>query len=217
MQLVHSDDFINEIADRVVEYQERERDCSALKALEARQRDNEKAIANMLAAIEAGIITPSTKSRLMELEAERTNIDKGIARELIADSTLDRDQIVFFLERFRKGDPNDEAYRIMLVDTFLNSVFLYDDDKMVLVLNYSGEHSRITLSAVEKAINGGGAECSSIAPPTAPAAYFGRGCYGFAHIPNHNHEQIFCFKGWQRYAKNGLSEQQQRLYRTGRR
>ena len=168
VQLVHSDDFINEIADRVVEYQERERDCSALKALEARQRDNEKAIANMLAAIEAGIITPSTKSRLMELEAERANIDKGIARELIADSTLDRDQIVFFLERFRKGDPNDEAYRIMLVDTFLNSVFLYDDDKMVLVLNYSGEHSRITLSAVEKAINGGGAECSSVAPPTAP-------------------------------------------------
>lgn len=168
IQLVHSDDFINEVANKVVEYQERERDCSALKALEARQKDNEKAIANMLAAIEAGIITPSTKSRLMELEAERANIDKGIARELINDPTLDRDQIVFFLERFRKGDPNDEAYRIMLVDTFLNSVFLYDDDKMVIVLNYSGERSRITLSTVEKALNSGGAKCSSIAPPTAP-------------------------------------------------
>ncbi len=92
----------------------------------------------MLVAIEAGIITPTTKSRLLELKAERANIDKKIARELIADSTLDRDQIVFFLERFRKGDPDDETYRIMLVDTFL---ILYNDDKMVLVLNYSSEQS----------------------------------------------------------------------------
>ena len=140
----------------------------ALNALEARQKENEKAIANMLAAIEAGIITPSTKTRLMELEAERANIDKGIARELISDPTLEWDQIVFFLERFRKGDPNDEAYRLMLVDTFLNSVFLYDDGKMVIVLNYCGEHSKVTLSTVEKAVDGGTAECSSIAPPSAP-------------------------------------------------
>lgn len=168
VQLVHSDDFINEVADKVMEYQERERDRSALDALEARQKENEKAIANMLAAIEAGIVTPSTKTRLMELEAERANIDKGIARELISDPTLERDQIVFFLERFRKGDPNDEAYRLMLVDTFLNSVFLYDDGKMVIVLNYCGEHSKVTLSTVEKAVDGGAAECSSIAPPSAP-------------------------------------------------
>ena len=104
----------------------------------------------------------------MELEAERANIDKGIARELISDPTLEWDQIVFFLERFRKGDPNDEAYRLMLVDTFLNSVFLYDDGKMVIVLNYCGEHSKVTLSTVEKAVDGGTAECSSIAPPSAP-------------------------------------------------
>lgn len=65
IKLVNSDDFINEVADKVAEYQERDR--SALNALEARQKNNEKSISNMLAAIEAGIITPSTKSRLMEL------------------------------------------------------------------------------------------------------------------------------------------------------
>ncbi len=124
VQLVHSDDFINEIADRVVEYQERERDCSALKALEARQKDNEKAIANMLAAIEAGIITPSTKSRLTELEAERANIDKGIARELIADPTLDRDQIVFFLERFRNQRRRSEKGAPSFLE--VNTIFLLD-------------------------------------------------------------------------------------------
>ena len=107
-------------------------------------------------------------SRLMELESERANIEKGIARELIAEPKIERDQVVFFLERFRNGDLEDEGYRILLVDTFLNSVYLYDDDKLVLVLNYSGEHCKVTLSLVEKAIDGDGSTCSSFAPSGAP-------------------------------------------------
>ena len=166
--LVHSDDFVNEVADRCVEYQQREKDDSALRALEARQKENEKAIQNMLAAIEAGIITPSTRSRLMELEAERERIEHGIAQQLIAEPTLDREQVVYFLEKFREGDVKDEAYRALLVDTFLNAAYLYDDDRLVLVLNYTGEQSRVTLELAEKAVEGdpGGGSC--FAPPGAP-------------------------------------------------
>lgn len=168
VNLVHSDAFIEEVADRCMEYQEREKDQSALHALEARQKENEKALRNMMAAIEAGIITPSTKTRLMELEAERAQIEKGIARELISEPTLEREHIIYFLERFRTGDVNDEMYRIFLVDTFLNAVYLYDDDKLVLVLNYTGENSKVTLNLVEKAIDGAGSECSCFAPSGAP-------------------------------------------------
>ena len=167
VRLVQTDEFIDMLADKVVAFQERERDRSALDALEARQKENEKAIANMLAAIEAGIITPSTKSRLMELEAERTNIEKGITRESIADPIFNHEQIVFFLGRFQDGDIDDESYCISLIDTFLNSVFLYDDNKLVLNLNYSGEESKITLSIMEKAVFEGGAECSSFTPCSA--------------------------------------------------
>ena len=168
VKLIHSDDFINEVADRCMEYQQRERDRSALNALEARLKENEKAINNMMAAIEAGIITPSTKTRLMELEAERGQIEKGIAKELIEEPRLERDQVVYFLEKFRQGDINDEMYRVFLVDTFLNAVYLYDDNKLVLVLNYSGENCKVTLDNVEKATNGAGSECSSFAPSGAP-------------------------------------------------
>lgn len=107
----------------------------------------------MLAAIEAGIITPSTKSRLMELEAERAQIEKGIAQQLISEPTLERDQVVYFLERFREGDVTDDGYRAFLVDTFLNAAYLYDD-KLVLVLNYTGERCKVTLELVEKAVEG---------------------------------------------------------------
>lgn len=161
VKLINSDDFINEVADRCMEYQEREKDQSALMALEQRQKENAKAIQNMLAAIEAGIITPSTKSRLVELEAERARLEKGIAQQLIAEPALERDQVVYFLEKFRGGDVDDQAYRVFLVDTFLNAAYLYDDDKLVLVLNYTGERSRVTLELVESAVEGdpGGGSC----------------------------------------------------------
>ena len=113
--MVNSDDFIFEVADKVVKYQKRERD--------------------------------------------RSNIDEGITRELLEEPNLDRNQIIFFLERFKNGDTEDEAYRILLVDTFLNSVFLYDDDRLVLVMNYSGE----------KAVTNGDVVSSGIALPPAPS------------------------------------------------
>ena len=137
-----------------MEYQNREKDDSGLHALEIRKKENEKALSNMLAAIEAGIITPSTKTRLMELEAD-----------LLAEPEFERDQIIYFLERFRSGDIHDEEYRIALVDTFLNSVYLYDDDHLVLVMNYSGEHCKVNLQLVEGAISG--AEGSAFAPSSA--------------------------------------------------
>lgn len=166
--LIHSDDFINEVADRCMEFQQREKDQSVLNSLEARQKDIEKAIKNMLAAIESGIITQSTKTRLMELEAERAQIEKGIAQELLCEPALEREQVIYFLERFRSGDINDEGYRAFLVDTFLNAAYLYDNDKLVLVLNYTGERSKVTLQLVEKAVNGAGVECSTFASSSAP-------------------------------------------------
>ena len=104
--------------------------------------------------IKAGIITPSTKSRLIELEAERVQLEKGIAQQLICEPTLEQEQVVYFLEQLREGDITDNGYCVFLVDTFLNAVYLYDDDKLVLVLNYTKERCKVTLELVEKAIEG---------------------------------------------------------------
>ena len=81
--------------------------------------------------------------------------------------TFTKEQVAFSLSRFQNRDADDENYCLQLIDTFLNSVFLYDDNKLVLTLNYSGGRSKITLSIMEKAVFHGGAECSAFAPPTA--------------------------------------------------
>lgn len=172
VKLLASDDFVGEVADRCMEYQAREKDTSALKALEARRKENARAIQNMLAAIEAGIITPSTKSRLMELEAERAQLEKGIAQQLLAEPKVERDQVVYFFEKLREGDLSDPAYQAFLVDTFLNAAYLYDDDRLVLVLNYTRDGTTpVTLELVESAVSGDGdglPSGSSFAPSTAP-------------------------------------------------
>lgn len=152
MRILNAAGFIDMVADKVVEYQAANTDHRALRALERRQREVEKATANLMKAIEAGIVTPTTKSRLVELEAEHERLTRSIAEELMTDATLERDQIVWFLERFRDGNIDDEAFRAFLVDTFLNAVYLYDD-KLVLVFNYSGDNNTVTLRAVENAVN----------------------------------------------------------------
>ena len=171
VELIHSDTFIATVADKVMEYQEREKDRSALTALEIRQKEIQKAIDNLLSAIEAGIITPSTKSRLVALESEKADVEHGIAKEFLQEPDVSREQVVFFLEHLRDGDMSDEAYRIQLVDTFLNSVYLYDD-KFILVLNYSGENCKITLPILEKALQSQDSISSSVALSGAPNPRF---------------------------------------------
>ena len=167
MQILAADNFIETVADKVIEYQARLKDDSALHALEARQKELERSLENLMKAIEMGIVTPTTKSRLVELEAEREKVNKAIAKEIINEPDLDRDQIVWFLERFLGGDIQDEAFRAFLVDTFLNSAYLYDD-KLVLVFNYSGENNKITLKNIENSVFNAAAPSSVLTPLSAP-------------------------------------------------
>lgn len=67
-----TDETIEKIADAVMELHDKElNDSSLLVDLERRKKDIEKALNNLLYAIEQGIITETTKNRLTELEAEK--------------------------------------------------------------------------------------------------------------------------------------------------
>lgn len=166
--LIQSDEFCEEVADRCVEYQQRTRDMSDLQALEKRQRENEKAIKNVLAAIDAGIITESVKSHLVELEAERADLERGIAQLLIDEPDISKEQVLYFFDCFKNGSTDDPEWRQLLVDMFLNAAYLYDDDKITLVLNYTQDGERVTLELAEEATSGDGVTVSCFAPSGPP-------------------------------------------------
>ena len=97
-------------------------------------------------AIEQGIITETTKVRLMELEEERKKIEGEIGAEQLRHPRMSRDEIVFGIERFAALDVTTHEGRQKLIDGFINSVFLYDDR---IVLNFNGTREARTLTLAE--------------------------------------------------------------------
>lgn len=164
-RLVFSDEFVEEVADKCMEYQAREQDNSALRALEARQATNATAIGNVMKAIEMGIITPTTKSRLMELEAERAEIEHGITVQQMREPEVERADVVAYLRRFRSGHDAWLEWRAFLADTFLNSVFLSEDGTMLIAIHYAGPQDTVEYSRIQELVF---ANSSTFAPLCAP-------------------------------------------------
>lgn len=143
---VLTDENIELIATRAMELIEKElQDTSVLVSLQGMLKDTNKKIKNLLTAIEQGIFTSTTKDRLEELEAERRDLEGQIAREEMKKPLLTKERIMYWLASFKKGDINDIEYQRRIIDTLVNSVYLYDHGdkgrKIVLTFNISGANT----------------------------------------------------------------------------
>ena len=126
----------------------------------------ENGIENMLNAIQAGVLTNSTKLRLEKLEAQQKELEIRIAEEKIARPRLSENQVRFWLTRFRKLDPNVKSHRETLINTFVNAVYLYDE-KVLITFNYKDGTKTITFDeiAAKDAPEGNGSDLVNFAPP----------------------------------------------------
>lgn len=130
-------DVMEWIADAVMEYQEREAASAQLAALTAELEENQKATDNVMKAIEAGIITSTTKQRLLDLEAKAQDLKRAIELEKLSHVRLERDQVLFWLDRFRGGSLQSQEFRRKVIDAFVSVVYL-SDDHLRIAFNYSG-------------------------------------------------------------------------------
>ena len=151
VQQVLTDENIEKISTRAMELIEKElQDTSVLIGLQERLKETNKRIKNLMSAIEQGIITPTTKERLEELEEERRDLEGQIAREEMKKPLLTKERIMYWLESFKRGDIEDVEYQRRIIDTLVNSVYVYDDGdkgrKLVLTFNISGNNT-LTISS----------------------------------------------------------------------
>lgn len=145
---------VNYIVDRCMIIQEREIDKSPADGLRRELADAEKARKNILAAIEAGIITASTKDRLVELEERCAVLKQGIAAAEITPPKLSREQLLFIFEKYQDRDVNDVDFIRDVIDTFISAVYVYDD-RLLITFNYSNDNTvEIPLAEIEKAADG---------------------------------------------------------------
>ena len=163
MQLVKDDAAMESIIAKVMELQNKEN--TNIPLYEKQLRDAESGIQNMLNAIQAGILTSSTKERLEQLEETKRELEARIAEEKLAKPKVTEDFIRFWLLRFRKLNMNQKDQRQALVDTFINSIYLYDD-KVLITFNYKEGTQTVTFGeAVEVASEGNGSDLDCIPAP----------------------------------------------------
>lgn len=123
----------------------------------------------MLNAIQQGILTRSTKERLDQLEELRDELEGKIACEKLTKPRISAEFMTFWLHRFRKLDVTKQEHRKMLIDTFVNAIFLYDD-KLVITYNFKEGTTTITFAELQSALEAGagGSDMDSFGAPHDP-------------------------------------------------
>ncbi len=145
IKVIFSDEIIERLIDLVMEAQQQEN--TRLPVLKDQLRDTEKRLANLLEAIEQGILTPTTKQRLDELEVRKEALNTSILEEELKKPVLTREWMRFWFEKFRKGDMRNMEHQRQIIDTFVNSVYVFDD-RVVLNFNFTDDAKTVTREEV---------------------------------------------------------------------
>ena len=151
VETVLTDENIEMIATKAMEIIKKEaQDKSVLEALQAQLKDTEKRLNNILDLMEQGIATSTTKDRLLELENRKEDLIQQIAVESTKRPFLTKERIIYWLESFKNGNVDDLAFKRKVIDTLVNSVYVYDINggngrRFVFTWNLS-EHNTSTVN-----------------------------------------------------------------------
>ena len=134
-----------------------------------------EAIVSMLMNLQdrENVNLPLYEQQLRETdEATKEELETKIACEKLAKPKVSAEFMSFWLHRFRKLDVRQKSHRKMLIDTFINAIFLYDD-KMVITFNYKDGTDTVTFDDLKTALadqkTGSDLDCSTA--PRIPSLY----------------------------------------------
>ena len=145
MKTLNDDKLLKVITDSVYEAQKEEN--VRLPALQAQLTETEKKLENVMNAIEQGIISGTTKDRLLQLENEKKELNALISQEQIKAPFLTKNQIMFFFKNLRKTNIKTKEGKQALIDVLIKTVFVYDDE-ILITFNYKDSTRTVSLSEV---------------------------------------------------------------------
>lgn len=127
-QRILNEPTIQAISEAAYTYQLSLCESADLTILRQQLADTTKALKNIMAAIEQGIFTASTKTRLQELEADQQSLTARItAAEAAVENIPTKSEIAATLKYYATGDLADPLYREALIDTFLVRAYVHPD------------------------------------------------------------------------------------------
>ncbi|MBQ7331091.1 MAG: recombinase family protein [Oscillospiraceae bacterium] len=161
MAMLMDDDAIEAIVSMLMRLQDEEN--TDLPLYEKQLKEIQTSIANIVAAVMKGMHSNALQAELAKLEAQEKEIQIRIEEEKLEKPKIPEDFMRFWLHRFRKLDVTKESHRQMLIDTFVNAVFVHDD-KLLLTFNFKDGTRTITLTDAKIAVKkntGSNLDCSA--------------------------------------------------------
>ena len=152
-EMMMSDNVLEDIAGIV--FQNFQKENPVIQLLKQRLSETETALNNLLKAIEEGIITSTTKQRMLELEQTRDEINLKLIKEEMKKPTITKEGLMLWLKQIQTMSLETKEHKQRLIDIFVNAVYLYDD-KLVIAFNYKEATKTVSL----KEVNGSIIECS---------------------------------------------------------
>lgn len=131
-EALSSNESVSLLADKIIEmHKKKENDMSILNLLRNDFTETERAINNILSAMEQGVFTNSTKERLEQLEKKKSELCEKIELEKSkARLSITKADIMKFIISSLKKDPRP------MVDALIKQVVLYND-KIEVTFNYT--------------------------------------------------------------------------------
>ena len=148
MEMLQDDDAIEAIVSMLMRLQDEE--STDLPMYEKQLKQTETAIDNIVTAVMNGMASKALQAKLTQLEESKEELLVRIAEEKLEKPKISEEFMTFWLHRFRKLDVTKEAHRQMLIDTFVNAVFVHDD-KLLHTFNFKEGTRTITLDDVKTA------------------------------------------------------------------
>ncbi len=145
LELITDDSVIEELAERVYRFQDLESAESIL--LKAQLEEVDKKLNNLAEAMALGIFSATTKRLLDDLEAQKKSIETDIIQYQIRNPIVPKEQLLFALYNYRKLDMSVQSDRQKLIDSFVNSIYLYDDH-FIITFNYKNTSKKVSLKEI---------------------------------------------------------------------
>lgn len=135
--------FIPHIVDVAYKIHQDELEANvAIINLQTLLAEKEKALSNILKAIEQGIITNSTKQRLTELEEEIATLKYQLECEKEkSEASITKDDYYEFLNSFMAQQAENESFKEDLITFLIRKVVVFKD-KLCITFNYSPDNNR---------------------------------------------------------------------------
>jgi len=123
-----TDEYIDTIAQRIADLSATEGNTDTLKRLKRLLVENEEATENLVKAIESGKAVDVLTSQIEKRQNERADLEAQLAQEKMIKPILTYEEVKFFFEKFKSGDANDITFRMAVVDTLINKIYVFEGE-----------------------------------------------------------------------------------------